>query len=1253
VNEQEPIPQFETLAEFVADLRDRAFRNKVEAARYFQLNHATIGRYENGKTTPPLRYLLQLVGLVGDQLGLAPATHTDAIQKFLGEINKAIDLCYPGAARLRSWNDLQQRAQARSNPYLSTTPSLSQHDWELAPAPTTLVGREALIDQITACIERNCCRLILLLGMGGVGKTWLAAAVTRHVAPHFSHLIWRSLRNAPPLAEILPPLIRFLSDQQLSDLPFSLDGQLAMLVERLRQRRSLLVLDNLESILLPGVSTGTYRPGYEGYRELLRAVYESDHPSCLLLTSRERPPSLPLSDLAATAIRTWQLPGLELSAVRQWLAGTKLQGNDTAWASFVSHFSGNPLALQMAAQTVREQYGGLLLRFLQEQLTIFGEIRSVLDEQFGRLSPAEQEIMYWLTILREPTTHATLRSLLVPALPQSQLVEILQALLRRCWVEVANRRFGLQNMILEYLTDRLVGEIVSAIGGQELTRLQRHALRLAHIPEYIQEVQQRLLVQAVAEQLVNTFGAAGAIERLQQLKTSLQSASVAYPGYAGSNLLHLLAHLHAGDLHGHNFAHLLFRQTLFVGIELRAANFSGATFQACEWVEPFGLVDAVAFSPDGAWLAVGASNDQMYRWRLAADREPLAGAQPEALLHQMKRFEPAFAASSAPWSLNREQRVRVLAFAPHGHLLAAGYENGAIGVWETQQGQLLTRLYEHQKPLCALSFTADGTYLLSAEVDQTICIWSVADWACIAQWQAERQRAKAIAFHPQTPLLACGVAHRIYLWDRRQQRCLHVLGGTTVDDIGGRQVASEILCLAFSPDGATLASGEYHGALTLWDTQSGQRIWRATAHLHEVRCVSFAPAGDLLASASQDGTLRLWDAKTGECVQTLDTGENALCTVSFHPSGNFLASGAQDGMVRLWGVARTERTVPGARYSLTTRRGWSPRLWALAFAGGTRLGDQEFLMAGGDDGRIQVWDWPSGVLHRILRGHTRPVWALAYPSATEHAERLLASGSIDMTVRLWHVQSGQCRRILHGHTGGVLALSFHPRGALLASGGYDNRVCLWEIETGECLAVFTECQDTVRTLAFSPDGGWLAAGSSDHTVHLWNARTFAYHGALYGHHHAVMSLAFDPTGQVLASAEGDCVRLWNLQTGQCQALLPGCYPLVFHPTKPILFALQRNRSIVQSVDGQAGQVVHQYTGAIGHLHCLQVSPNGQQVFGAGEEGFIRVWDCSSGELIQTLVPERVYEQMNIRAVHGLSPLQISTLRQLGAVEACP
>jgi hypothetical protein len=120
-------------------------------------------------------------------------------------------------------------------------------------------------------------------------------------------------------------------------LPEEIDGQISLLIEYFRTRRCLLVLDNVESIFQSGSQAGRYREGYQGYGKLLQRIGESKHQSCLLVTSREKPPEVALLEGKAVATRTLSLGGLESASGRDILKDKGLQGTEHDWETLISH----------------------------------------------------------------------------------------------------------------------------------------------------------------------------------------------------------------------------------------------------------------------------------------------------------------------------------------------------------------------------------------------------------------------------------------------------------------------------------------------------------------------------------------------------------------------------------------------------------------------------------------------------------------------------------------------------------------------------------------------------------------------------------------------------------------------------------------------------------------------------------------------------------------------------------------------------
>src|SRR6185503_17802757 len=208
---------------------------------------------------------------------------------------------------------------------------------------------------------------------------------------------WRSLRNAPPPAEWLAGAILFLSAQQV--LPA--DGEearLRQLLELLRTRRSLLVLDNLETVLEPGAAEVGYREGYAGYGQVLQWLGDAGHPSCLVLTSRELPPAVGPRASARGPVRALRLSGVDGPTGRALLADRGLGGDAAAWEALIGRYGGNALALQVVAETIHAVFGGAIAGFLAEGEAVFGDIRRLLDAQVARLSAAERAVLDWLAV---------------------------------------------------------------------------------------------------------------------------------------------------------------------------------------------------------------------------------------------------------------------------------------------------------------------------------------------------------------------------------------------------------------------------------------------------------------------------------------------------------------------------------------------------------------------------------------------------------------------------------------------------------------------------------------------------------------------------------------------------------------------------------------------------------------------------------------------------------------------------------------
>lgn len=308
------------------------------------------------------------------------------------------------------------------------------------------------------------------LGMGGMGKTCLSVKLAEQIQDEFEFVIWRSLRNAPPVKDILAELIQFLSNERGTDLPETVEGRVSLLIRYLREHRTLVVLDDVETILQgcnrqemsSNYPAEQYRQGYEGYGEFFKRVGEARHQSCLVLTSRERPKEVGLLEGETLPVRVLQVKGLQVAEVEEMLkAKGSFSASPEEWNQLSEYYAGNPLALKIVSTTIQKLFDGSISEFLKQNTPVFGDIRNLLDRQFERLSNAEKEMIGWLAIDRQPVSFSQLRKKIVPPVPPQQLLEILESLEKRSLIEKRSALFSLQPVVMEYVTDRFNQEKIA------------------------------------------------------------------------------------------------------------------------------------------------------------------------------------------------------------------------------------------------------------------------------------------------------------------------------------------------------------------------------------------------------------------------------------------------------------------------------------------------------------------------------------------------------------------------------------------------------------------------------------------------------------------------------------------------------------------------------------------------------------------------------------------------------------------------
>ena len=602
-----------------------------------------------------------------------------------------------------------------------------------------------------------------------------------------------------------------------------------------------------------------------------------------------------------------------------------------------------------------------------------------------------------------------------------------------------------------------------------------------------------------------------------------------------------------------------------------------------------------------------------------------------------------------------------VAFSPDGKLLATGYGDGYVRLWDPVTAQAIGAPFRADTTtpvgyggVSGLAFSPDGKLLATADADGTVRLWNT----------ATRQAARAplpavtgpghsvseVAFSPDGKLLAtAGDEGYVQLWNPATGQPVGApIQADPRDGVDG---------VAFSSDGKLLATGDADGTVRLWNTATRQAarapIQAVTRPGHGVGSVAFSPDGKLLASGG-DGYVRLWNPATGQAVAdplraVTSGGRRWVLGVAFSPDGKLLASADWDGTVRLWNTATWQAAGPPL----------------LADYGGSVIGvafspDGKLLASADTDGHVRLWDPASGQAPRapippvtggvngvafspdstllasadnngtvrLWDPATRQAVGAPLPAETgpgSHVNevafspdgKLLATAAGDGTVRLWNRATRQESGVFPGRN----RMAFSPDGKLLAHAAGDGTVRLWKPATGQAVGVALPADSggVVLGVAFSPDGKLLATAGDDGTVRRWNPVTGHAVGAplrAVANGGGVNAVAFSPDGKLLASADGDgTVRLWNPVTGQAVGALPAepggrVNAVAFSPDGKLLASADGDGTVRlwnTATRQAAGGPLPASTGSGESVLGVAFSPDGKLLASADADGTVRTW----------------------------------------------
>lgn len=1079
-------------------------------------------------------------------------------------------------------------------------------DWTEAPDVTAFVGRVKELRTLKRWILVDEARLVAVLGLGGVGKSDLTAKSLRSVQEQFDRVIWRPMLNAPKPGEMVANLNAAMSNWTDGGQRGTYDEELSRLVDNLREQRCLIVLDNFEMVL-DSAESG-YRPGYDGYGTLLRALSKSTHRSCAVVTSRIKPREIATLEGRAGATRSLSLSGLEpKDAKRIFHAIGRFTAGRADWSEVNRIYSGNPLALQLAAHHVRDVYGSNVSDFIRMDDThrMFEDLRQLLDWHFARLSDREREVATWLAINREPQTLQELSSDLITSASKQRLPATLQTLQRALPVKQKINGFSLQPVLIEYFTDRLVDQVAEAVRIRDITSIRQHAVLKALAVDYIKETQRRVIVKPIAVRLRESVADLDLHEDFIATLDALRASQPRDHSYAGGVLLNIIL-TDSSEAMPYDFSDITIRCADLEGKSAQRMLFRRCRFIDCSFTDAFGPTLSLAIGHDNALLAASTVHGEVRLWSLPG------GATYQTFTGHLD------------W-------VWCIRFSRDGRQVLSAGSDATVKIWDIATGDEVRALKGHTSEIRSMDLSADGRLLVTGSQDGSVRLWGLPSGVLMWVLHDHNTQGRAATISPSgRTIVSPNDDNDIRIVDTRTREIIHRLRGH----------AKLVRAAAFSPDESLLATCGEDGSVRVWSCASGEPIREWSDESGEVYSVIFSHDGSTVATINHAKKIKLWSTTTWVCMQTLDAdlglaSPNAVTyegSLAYSPNGKILASGTDDQLIRLWD--------PATGNSTRTIFGYSNPAYATAISP-----DGRQFAVGAEDHSIHLWDSHSGQYRGQLRGHEGPVWSICYGPSGE-----LVSGSSDQTARIWDAKSGLLQGTLRGHTSRVRGVAICRDSPLVATASEDETVRLWDTRTYKCTAILRGHSDAVWALAFEATGTILASGGEDCQVNLWDVRKQARIAEPITFEDRIYALACSPRESVVACAGGNAkITIIDMSNSHIHTILEG------HSARIRSMQFSSDGKFLASAGIDGSLRIWDLTAGTSEMFSdndiiwsLAIGPESRSVYTASNSGATSRWNLDDGTRKIYRSP-RPYEGMDLSGAVGLSEATLRGLVGMGAI----
>lgn len=499
-------------------------------------------------------------------------------------------------------------------------------------------------------------------------------------------------------------------------------------------------------------------------------------------------------------------------------------------------------------------------------------------------------------------------------------------------------------------------------------------------------------------------------------------------------------------------------------------------------------------------------------------------------------------------------KVNSVAVFPNRLFAVSASNDNTLIIWDLTTGNKKRILYGHSSNVVTVAVLPDGKRVVSGSLDKTVKVWDIHTAKSLATFVGHRSQVNSVAVMPNSRYVLSGSDNTLKIWDLTTNEEVKTL---RIDGVG-------IESIAVTGDGRHAVLALFDGALKVLNLRNGKEVSTLTGHSYGINSVSLTPDGLFAVTASHDSLMKVWDLSIGKELAVLRGHSSNVYSVAITPDGHYAVSGSFDRTLKIWDLNSTEQSTKISSH-------------AKMVGHIVVTPDNRYAITASNDKTIKVWNLRTGEEHRTLTGHTDYVLRLGVSSDS----RRLISSSADSTINIWDLEKGKIlnsRKLDSGYAGAVamipnkyqalldlpdqtikvwnfdtkddpitiihdshvsryMVVTPNGRHLISASGSYLH---IWDLFTGKEIGTFKRHGNLINSISVTPNSRFAVTASDDFTIKILDIKSFRDEiMTFFGHSAVVGSAIVTPDYRFIVSVSWDnSIKIWSLLTGR---LVTTCY----------------------------------------------------------------------------------------------------------------